>query len=375
MDLKIEYKKVCIQKMKMLVLWITCLVPYFSYSEMLNPGVKSPTGIYLDTLENTIDVVLDEEDLPLYYQSEVFTPVCGAGECLPIRINLFWTLAGSYLKYNLPEGEILTKVEHIPFTEADYTKLDAVLRNRSSTLRYLLGDSSVFSEHVDGVTGPTSRASKRDFVEGAIYTSLTLYSLIYSRASVQLSEYTLNEFMNEQSVYCFLVNEDIEIAALAYTWLAQKKNEKELTELILERLDNKTEKYPQVAIRFLSPQAVLDSTTQNFLANRYLQPETSAESRTYLLKQWKGHQLLENTRCVILKGLIYFRADFELIVDIIQDQQNWSQRIYELLAEAIEEEHNMTRKGTLIRLLDERSKQAPKIVRKFLKETKKKFGI
>src|SRR5688572_15591535 len=88
------------------------------------------TGIMLDTLNNSVQLVLDENNKPLHYRSFIFTPVCSVGECLPIKINLFWTLAGGYLKYTLPEGEILTKVDHIPFTPEDYLKLDIVLRTQ-----------------------------------------------------------------------------------------------------------------------------------------------------------------------------------------------------------------------------------------------------
>ena len=47
------------------------------------------TGIMLDSMNNEV-VLVFEDNLPIYYMSEIFTPVCNTGECLPVYVNIYW---------------------------------------------------------------------------------------------------------------------------------------------------------------------------------------------------------------------------------------------------------------------------------------------
>ena len=81
------------------------------------------TSIFLDSLDNEIELIY-VNGKPSYYKSEIFTPVCNTGECLPVFVNIYWKLSGAYLRYDQPNEKILTKLDHEPFTEADYRLLD-----------------------------------------------------------------------------------------------------------------------------------------------------------------------------------------------------------------------------------------------------------
>ena len=161
--------------------------------------VSGPTGIQLDTLGNEIYLAIID-DVPDHYYSNIFTPVCETGECKPIYINLYWDLNGNYLRFDFPEGQILTKKDHVPFTAADYELLDEILGGedpRSGLAKSSPSEgsssegvspsapvpqSSVVSKNmmVDGITGSTLPDYKDRFVPGALYTTYTIWDLANS---------------------------------------------------------------------------------------------------------------------------------------------------------------------------------------------------
>ena len=148
-------------------------------------GAKAPkkmesTHILLDTFDNEVFLCYDEKGYPTHYISDVFTPVCNTGECLPIKILLYWDLAGNFSKYELPGTEILTKLDHIPFTPADYQMLQSILSNPSSELKKYSYSDITFTDDtakVDGVSGATITGLRGHYVPDALYSSHTLWHL------------------------------------------------------------------------------------------------------------------------------------------------------------------------------------------------------
>lgn len=172
-----------------------------------NDLLTEPTGIYLDTLENEVFLAMNN-DLPSYFCSNIFTPVCETGVCKPIYINLYWDLNGNYLTFDFPEDEILTKLDHVPFTEEDYLLLDEILRGADprtgiAEAKYSPSEGAGSEESspapaspkivmkidmVDGVTGSTLPQHKDKFVPGALYTTYTIWDLANSHRS-EMFEY------------------------------------------------------------------------------------------------------------------------------------------------------------------------------------------
>lgn len=325
------------------------------------------TGIILDSLQNSVQLYYNDQNQPSYYQSSVFTPVCAVGECLPIKVNLFWTLAGSYLKYTLPTNEILTKTDHVHFTKEDYETLDGILRNRNSTLLRLMNEP----RKVDGTTGPTALASRHDYVDSAIYTSLTLYSIVYGLAKDEIRMFTKKNLIQTENLLTFLDHSDGELVEIGYEWFAQKKSQTELTEFIMKRLDSGSERRGDIAIKYLDKKTLCDSSIQTRLCGIYLSNDTKAATRLYLLEVWRFEQLTPTAQASLIKGFMKFKSDFELILLILDNQKIWSVEVYKLLSTAITEENNMTRKKALFTLLEKRIKTAPKEIKSFLKKVKK----
>lgn len=143
-----------------------------------------------DTLRYTLRLMFDSAGNPDHFYREIFTPVCFTGECKPVYINFYWDLLGNYLRYDLPPGEVLTKMDHKEFTEDDYVKLREILANPSS----LLGDVAVedlvttgtdnLADSVDAKTGATPKTIKKEVIEGAVYTCYTLWHIAYGKTAV-----------------------------------------------------------------------------------------------------------------------------------------------------------------------------------------------
>jgi len=76
-----------------------------------------------DTTEYTLQLALDDAGQPLYFFSNLFTPVCLTGECKPVYINFYWDLLGNYTRFDFPKGAVLTRMDHKPFKPEDYEKL------------------------------------------------------------------------------------------------------------------------------------------------------------------------------------------------------------------------------------------------------------
>lgn len=136
-----------------------------------------------DTTTFTLQLALDAQNKPQYFYRNIFTPVCLTGECKPVYINLYWDLLGNYQRYDFPPGEILTKMDHKPFKEDDYKKLQYILLNQSSIFGELLITDLInpgtenLADSADGKTGATPKKLKNEVIEGAVYTCFTLWHL------------------------------------------------------------------------------------------------------------------------------------------------------------------------------------------------------
>ena len=133
---------------------------------------------------NTINFCLNGE-IPVGYESTLNMPVCDDKLCANVVLKMNWDLAGNYVSFDTIQGKPLTKFDHKRFTDADYKKLNQILKDRNSILRALdkndLVDKSiqVKATTVDAVTGATPSTVKNAVVEGAVYSSYTLWHFVF----------------------------------------------------------------------------------------------------------------------------------------------------------------------------------------------------
>lgn len=156
------------------------LTRYFQVAALPQQSVTE-RALLVDT--DTLFQVLSANGEPLSYYQKITTEVCFDGNCRLLRVHLYWNVTGRYLGFELPPKEFLSKAEHEPFHEGEYHELGKILADSLSPLREFSYDDlmpkSSAGGLLDGVTGPTSTDVLRYVVKGAVYTTYTLWHLVY----------------------------------------------------------------------------------------------------------------------------------------------------------------------------------------------------
>jgi len=156
-----------------------------------------------DTLAFDIFLVKGSVETDLYYAAFLQTNVCNDQLCLPIEVNLFWDLLGTYHHFTLPDSHHFTKFDHAYFEPHDYEKLDAILKDSLSLLRdyqvidLLDNTATQYSLEVDAVTRPTSVLFSDATVPGALYTVYTLWHIVNGNINRELAQYLQQHYQSK----------------------------------------------------------------------------------------------------------------------------------------------------------------------------------
>lgn len=157
---------------------------------------KEYTVTINDTTEYTLQLALDEAGQPLYYFSNLFTPVCLTGECKPVYINFYWDLLGNYTRFDFPKGAVLTRMDHKAFKPEDYEKLQDILANTHSLLKDVSMEDLVgkgtenLADSVDAKAGATLKTVKNEVIDGAVYTCYTLWHIAHGKVVTEMQQIT-----------------------------------------------------------------------------------------------------------------------------------------------------------------------------------------
>lgn len=162
-----------------------------------------------DTLTYTLKLALDEKGQPQYFFRNIFTPVCYTNECKPVYINFYWDLLGNYQRYDLPEGKVLTKVDHDEFKEEDYQKLQDILAQSNSIFADLKMEDLItkgtdnLTDSVDAKAGATLKTIKNQVIDGAVYTCYTLWHIAYGKAVPEMQK-IIESYSSDTLLHRFL---------------------------------------------------------------------------------------------------------------------------------------------------------------------------
>lgn len=149
------------------------------------------------------------DNVPENFEASLNIPVCDDKLCAPVFLKFKWDLAGNYLGFDTISGHPLTKFDHKRFSGDDYQKLDQILKDKNSILQSLskndLVDKSirVKAATVDAVTGATPATIRNAVVEGAVYSSYTLWHLANGPISDSLRVFTLKNYSEQIASHLF----------------------------------------------------------------------------------------------------------------------------------------------------------------------------
>lgn len=157
-----------------------------------------------------VDVYLryDNDRQPEAYYCHVNTAVCEEGLCKLMVIDVYWDLLGNFLRYALPDGESLTKLDHQEFTAEDHEKLYKILSDKGSILRDYPADDLIerqilttktTDEKVDAVTSATRADIKDAVVSGAAYSTYVLWHIVNGAIASEIIEHS-KPFLTKERV-------------------------------------------------------------------------------------------------------------------------------------------------------------------------------
>ncbi|GAB3951237.1 hypothetical protein GCM10028805_30940 [Spirosoma harenae] len=229
-----------------------------------------------DTTSYTLKLALDESERPLYFFRNIFTPVCLTGECKPVYINFYWDLLGNYVRYDLPPREVLTKMDHEEFKQADYEKLRDILDNPNSLLKDvamndLIGKGTEnLADSVDAKAGATLKTIKNEVIDGAVYTCYTLWHLAHGNVVAEIRRIT-ETFQDDQLLHYFLTsnNHHYQYWAMEKVIAPEGGVFAEFTSDVLQIMRGKNLFTARYALQHISDKFFLSDSRQNWLWETY----------------------------------------------------------------------------------------------------------
>ena len=141
-----------------------------------------------DSLSSGIITELrDDLGMPLWFSRDFNLTVCLSGLCQMLRVKVYWTGAGTYLGFQPPPDEPMTKTDHTKFTPDDYEKLDGILSDSTSVLkRFKIEELIIETENknksknlIDAHSGATEPSLAGYVVKDAVFTCYTLWHAVY----------------------------------------------------------------------------------------------------------------------------------------------------------------------------------------------------
>ena len=323
-----------------------------------------PTHIVLDSLGNEVFLILDKDKKPQHYFSAVFTPVCVDGSCYPINIELYWDLAGHYLKYGLSKDEILTKIEHLPFTDFDYGLLHRMIaRSPSALANFTIYELTLpIEDKVDGVTGATRPELSGSFVPDALFTTYTLWHLV-RQPKDELMSFTRARYFNADWA-SFIMNHSVLACRKAFINLQlSQKDEKGRAELMFSMMKKYGSNFPVELIQSLE-----DTDYVRAQSIELYQKTDNSQLKLTILSKWKQEGIQEAELIAITKTIGACHSCFNQELSLIRHFEHWPEDVYPLLYAKIENQPNMMRREKLNTVLEERSEMYPKAFRKMMKK-------
>lgn len=251
------------------ILFISALAFVFGYKNK-SPDTPVTFVNVADTIPMPVFPVKDSLGLPDGYKSNIVTPVCESDKCYIIEIDFYWDLIGRFVSYDTIPGMGLTKLDHVPLTQADYLKLQTLLTNRNSILSKYTKDELVKNtrtSEIDGFTGATAAEIKENVISGGVYSCFTLWHIANGPVEDSLQETTASMF-SEGLIEKLVSKQDQEINYFLINNFS-KEDFKKYLPYVLRTIEQSQGYYVKNAIEKMPEVVVADSLAQQFFATHF----------------------------------------------------------------------------------------------------------
>ena len=166
-----------------LILLLCCMGFTFTGRDESGNDTIVDIEVKTDSSSYVLSRVLDSAGQTRYFYRDIDQFPCEDSVCERMHVRLYWGTQGKYLKLSTEEGTGLTKLNHKPFTPRDYQKLNELLGNPKSYLRYYKLEnltSKAAEKHyysVDAISGATVTEVSYETVRGAVKTCFVLWKI------------------------------------------------------------------------------------------------------------------------------------------------------------------------------------------------------
>lgn len=174
----------------------------FYFTQSTIPKAMSIEDTHTLSFGDSLFLVQTKEDIPLYYFQRYQTGVCFDNKCRPLDILIYWNITGRYLGFKLPDGEFLSKTDHEPFKSSEYERMHELLANSElpfSNISFydIIVDKPKNIATIDGTSGATAANLSKYVVQGAAYTTYTLWNIVYGANRQLIMDNTVNSLTTE----------------------------------------------------------------------------------------------------------------------------------------------------------------------------------
>ena len=214
------------------ILLSSAAICFCSFQNRQARSVKAFETAIKDSIPVQVDLIYDKNNLPDGYYSRIKTPVCEDTLCYLVTIDLYWDLLGNFKDYKTPRKSPLTKFDHIRFTKNDHAKLKSILASSESSLRDHAVETLLDPERkkqsavvVDAVSGATNTAVKDEVVEGALYSTYTLWHIVNGDIAKKIQEHS-KPLINGQILRKMLASDNAHYQYYALNQIADQDFEK-----------------------------------------------------------------------------------------------------------------------------------------------------
>jgi hypothetical protein len=177
--------------------------------------------------DDTLTIYYAPIDQPVAFSRNIHTAVCSDTVCRLVNLTLYWEITGKFMGYSIPAGEELTKKEHEPFMESDYQRLNEILADSSSLLKFYaldeVGPVQKTVAKIDGITGATIPDLSSWIVPNAAYTSSTLWHITYGATRDSVMAYTSKNLLSIHLLNDLLKDGDPYNQIKAFQWINESK--------------------------------------------------------------------------------------------------------------------------------------------------------
>lgn len=245
----------------------------------------------------------NDAGLPLWFGKDVRKVVCLTGECRIAHIWLFWDETGTYLGFQIPVNDSLTKNNHEPFTTADYKKLHNILSDSLSILKTISEDDLVDKPDVDAHTGATKSSYREILIDGAAYSCYSLWHTVYGKTRKEVQRIIAKE-INVSYLKNLFESNKIQQQRWVINYVSQHPEfQNDFNNSIIQLLNKPDEESVQNALDYLSSSVLSSVETTQLLLSIYSKSDLNRRFQII----WRLSKLDYLNDNIIL----YLLADFE----------------------------------------------------------------